>query len=130
MGPWKFWKLFCLGGGKWLTLVKEGFACETRGRGKLYRLTKKWTSFKTVVKEFLASVPSTDSFKPVASKKKKKKKKKKIHISQELAFLCGSLFIVMRHNSYVLFHLKLYMLWTKWAHQSANFQKINCCHKN
>ena len=28
----------------------------------------------------------------------------------------------MRHNSPALFHLKLYVLWTKRAHQSANFR--------
>ena len=42
----------------------------------------------------------------------------------------GSLFSVMRHNSPVLFHLKLYMLWTKRAHQSANFQTFDCSHEN
>ena len=46
----------------------------------------------------------------------------KMHISQELAFLCGSLFSVMRHNSSVLFHLKLIMLWTKWAHKVKIFR--------
>ena len=39
----------------------------------------------------------------------------------------ASLFSVMRHNSSVLFHLKLYMLWTKGARQSANFQDIWLC---
>ena len=28
----------------------------------------------------------------------------------------------MRHNPSVLFHLKLYMLWRKWAHQSQNLK--------
>ena len=28
----------------------------------------------------------------------------------------------MRHNFSVLFHLKLYMLWTKRVHQSTDFQ--------
>ena len=42
----------------------------------------------------------------------------------------ASLFSVMRHNSSVLFHLNLYMLWTKEAHQSANFQTFNCSHEN
>ena len=32
----------------------------------------------------------------------------------------ASLFNAMRRNSSVLFHLYLYMLWTKGAHQSAN----------
>ena len=41
-----------------------------------------------------------------------------------------SLFIVMRHNSFVLSHLNLYMLWTKVAHQSANFQTFDCSHQN
>ena len=39
------------------------------------------------------------------------------------------LFIVMRHNSFVLSHLNLYMLWTKVAHQSANFQTFDCSHQ-
>ena len=34
----------------------------------------------------------------------------------------ASLFIVMRRDSSVLFHLKLWMLCTKGAHQSADFQ--------
>ena len=42
----------------------------------------------------------------------------------------ASLFSVMRHNSSVLFHLNLYMLWTKGAHQSANFQTFNYSHEN
>ena len=33
----------------------------------------------------------------------------------------SSLFHVMRCNSSVLFHLNLYMLWTKGGHQSTNF---------
>ena len=33
-----------------------------------------------------------------------------------------SLFSVMRDNSSVIFHLKLYLFWTKGANQSANFQ--------
>ena len=42
----------------------------------------------------------------------------------------ASLFSVMRHNSSVLFHLKLYMLWTKGAHQSANFYNCDYSHEN
>ena len=42
----------------------------------------------------------------------------------------ASFFRVMRHNSSVLFHLKFYMVWTKGAHQSANFQIFDCSHKN
>ena len=42
----------------------------------------------------------------------------------------ASLFSVMRHNSSVLFHLKLYMLWTKGADQSANFQTLDFSHEN
>ena len=34
----------------------------------------------------------------------------------------------MRHNSSVLFHLKLYMLYTKGAHQNGYFQACNCSH--
>ena len=41
----------------------------------------------------------------------------------------ASLFSVMRHNSAVLFQLKLYMLWTKGAYQSANFQIFDCSHE-
>ena len=35
----------------------------------------------------------------------------------------------MRYNSSVLFHLNLYMLWTKGVHQSANFQTFDCSHE-
>ena len=38
----------------------------------------------------------------------------------------ASLFRVMRHNSSVLFHLKIYMIWTEIAHQSAKFQIFDC----
>ena len=42
----------------------------------------------------------------------------------------GSIFSVMRENSSVHFQLKIYMLLTKVAHQSANFQTFNCSHEN
>ena len=56
-------------------------------------------------------------------------------ISQKCLFLKNqlffrSLFSVMRNNSSVLFFLKLYMLWTKGANQSANFQIFDCSHKS
>ena len=38
----------------------------------------------------------------------------------------GSLFSVMRDNFSVLFQLKLYMIWTKGAHQSTKFQTFDC----
>ena len=38
----------------------------------------------------------------------------------------ASLFSDMRLNSSLLFHLNLYMLWIKVAHQSANFQTFHC----
>ena len=41
----------------------------------------------------------------------------------------ASLFNAMRHNSSVLFHLDLYMLWTKETHQKANVQTFDCSHK-
>ena len=41
----------------------------------------------------------------------------------------GLLFSVMRDNSSVLFQLKLYMIWTKRAHQSAKFQTLDCPRK-
>ena len=37
----------------------------------------------------------------------------------------ASRFSVMRNNSSILFHLKLYMLWKKRAHQSANFHRLH-----
>ena len=43
---------------------------------------------------------------------------------------CASLFSVMRGNSSVLFKPKLYMSWTKEAHQSAKFQTFNCSRKS
>ena len=42
----------------------------------------------------------------------------------------ASLFSVMRHNLSVLFHLKLCMLWTTGALQSANFQTFDYSHEN
>ena len=41
----------------------------------------------------------------------------------------GSLFSVMRDNFSVLFKLKLYMNWTKGAHQSAKFQTFDYSRK-
>ena len=38
----------------------------------------------------------------------------------------ASLFNVMRDNSSVHFYVKLYMIWTKWIHQSAIFQTSDC----
>ena len=37
-----------------------------------------------------------------------------------------SLFIVMRNNFYVLFHLKFFIFWIKGAHQSASFKTFDC----
>ena len=83
-----FRKLFWLGGGggEMTYLGKEGFACGTRGMGKLYRVTIRWTVSKTVLKDFpyTLRVPSTDCFKSIASQKK--------HIIQEWAFLNNLLF--------------------------------------
>ena len=42
----------------------------------------------------------------------------------------ASLFSVMRHNSSVLFHPNLYMLWSKEAHKRGNFQTFDCSHEN
>ena len=42
----------------------------------------------------------------------------------------ASLFSVMRHTSSVLFHLNLFILWTKRSNESANFQSFDCLHKN
>ena len=41
--------------------------------------------------------------------------------TSQVFFKFVSLFSVMRDNSSVLFQLKLYMIWTKGAHQSAKF---------
>ena len=35
----------------------------------------------------------------------------------------------VRDNSFVLFWLKLYMIWTKGAYQSARFQTFDCSRK-
>ena len=48
----------------------------------------------------------------------------KIQVSFSLNF--ASLFDVIRDNFSVLFQLKLYMIWTKGAHQSAKFQTFEC----
>ena len=37
----------------------------------------------------------------------------------------ASIFSVMRHDSSVLLHLPLYILWTEGAHQNANFQTFD-----
>ena len=42
----EFWKLFSLGESKGLTLGKEEFALGSKGRGKLVKLTIKWTPYK------------------------------------------------------------------------------------
>ena len=42
----------------------------------------------------------------------------------------GSFFSVIRENFSVLFRLKLYMLLTKVAQQSENFQTCHCAHWN
>ena len=110
-------------GGKWFTLGKEGFTCGTRSSGKLYRLTIEWTSSKAVFKDFPYTLRVPSSLLRVYCITQK------MHISQELAFLWITLH-AMRHNSSVLFHLKLYMLWTKQAQQSANFQNCDCSHEN
>ena len=49
----------------------------------------------------------------------------KSQVSFSLNF--ASLFNVMRDNSSILFQLKLYMIFTKAAHQSAKFQKNFDC---
>ena len=41
----------------------------------------------------------------------------------------GSLISVMRDKSSVLFYLKLYIIWTKGAHQSVKVQTFDCSHK-
>ena len=48
------------------------------------------------------------------------------------AFLSNitSLFSVMRHNSPVLSHLNLYMLWSKRAQLSSNFRIVDHSHQN
>ena len=53
-----------MGRGKWLTLGKEESTWETGGSGRLCRLTIKWTSSKTVFKDFpnTLRVPSTACF--------------------------------------------------------------------
>ena len=48
----------------------------------------------------------------------------KPQVSFSLDFV--SLFSVMRDNSSILFSLKLYIIWTKGAHQSAKFQTFDC----
>ena len=54
------------------------------------------------------------------------------HWNQKVRFSLNfaSLFRVIKRNSPAFFHLRLYMLWTKWAHQSANFQTFDCSHES
>ena len=40
------------------------------------------------------------------------------------------LFRVLMHNCSVLFHLSVYILWTKELHKSANFQTFDYSHEN
>ena len=40
-----------------------------------------------------------------------------------------TLFSVVKQNSFVFYHLNLYMLWAKRSNQSANFQTFVCSHK-
>ena len=68
-GGWELYGLFYLRGGKWLTWWKESFGSGTKGTRKLYQLTIKKTSSKTVVKDFSYTlrVPSNNCFKSIAS---------------------------------------------------------------
>ena len=51
----------------------------------------------------------------------------KLQVNFTLNF--ASLFSLMRNNSSVLFELRLYMIWTKEAHQSTKFQTFDCSGK-
>ena len=118
-----------LKGGKWLTLRKERFAWWTRDRKKIHRLNIRWTSSRTVIKDFSKTlrVPFTDCITQKMHHTKKAKNASKSFAShKKCAFLknqlfFGPLFSVMKPNSSVIFHLKLSMIWAKGAHQSANF---------
>ena len=59
------------GGGNSTFYLGEGFAWGIRSRGKLCRLTIKWTLSKTFAKDFpyTLRVPSTNCFKSIASHK-------------------------------------------------------------
>ena len=83
----------------------------------------KRTSSITVVKNvlYILRAAFTDYFKFIASQE--------MHISQELTFF-GSPLSVTRHNSSALFYLKLFILWTKRAHQNSNFRNCDCSHEN
>ena len=121
----EFWKMFCLEGRRMTYLGERRFFLGDQRQGKLYRLTIKWTWSKTSVKDFHLHFKYTFHWLLQVYCITHK-----MHISQEFAFLCGSLFSVMRHNYFVPLHLKLYMLWTKRTHQSANFRTCDCSHEN
>ena len=78
---------------------------------------------KKVIKDFSFTlrVPSIDCFKSIPTQKN-------AYFSRISFSLDHS--SVSWDNSSVLVYLQLYMLWTKPAHQSANFQTCDCSHEN
>ena len=100
-----------------MTYLGEGrVSLGDQGQGEIIQINFKMNFIIDSCQRFSHTlrVPSTDCFKSIASHKKC------IFLKNQLFF--GSLFSVMRHNSPALFHLKLYVLQTKRAHQSANFR--------
>ena len=54
------------------------------------------------------------------------------HFSSHESFFLNfaSSFSVMTHNSYEIFELKHYLLWTKWAQQSTILQTVECSNES
>ena len=99
-------------------LGKEGFACGTRCREKLYRLTVKWTSSKSSSQRL--SLHFKNAFYWLLQVYCITQK---MHISQEWAFL----WVFLKcHETYlfVLFHLKLYMHLTKRNRSNCRFSDL------
>ena len=124
-GGWgEFWKLLLLGGGKTTHLAVERVCLGDQGKGKIIKINyeknfihnscqKCSLHFKSSLHWLLQVYCIT----------------RKMHISQELTFF-GSPLSVTRHNSSALFYLKLFILWTRRAHQNSNFRNCDCSHEN
>ena len=123
-GGGEFWKLFLLGGGKTTHLAVERLYLGDQGKRKIIKINyeknfihnscqKCSLHFKSSIHWLLQVYCIT----------------RKMHFSQELTSF-GSHLSVTRHNSSALFYLKLFILWTKWAHQNSNFRNCDCSHEN
>ena len=123
-GGGEFWKLFLLGGGKTTHLAVERVCLGDQGKGKIIKINYEknfiHTSCQKCSLHFKSSLHWLLQVYCIT---------RKMHISQELTFF-GSPLSVTRHNFSALFYLKLFILWTKRAHQNSNFRNCDCSHEN